>query len=71
MSRSKPQPEWRLGSLSPSKPGKHYILPPQFFPIPDRFNNASMREPLDMSRMWTAPHRPGSDHDHPSHGIGC
>lgn len=69
----KPVPEWRLGALSPSKEGRNYFLPPQEFPVPDRFCNASMREPLDMRKHWTSPPRPGSQQhaQYRTLGTGC
>lgn len=72
MTRKPPQ-EWLIGSLSPSKDGKHYQLPAQNFPTPTRVCNAAMpnAEPGEISRLMQATIRPGSDHRHPSRGLGC
>lgn len=72
-SRMNKQPQWALGALSPSKRGtvKDYVLPPQEFETPQRVCNASSKLPLELSKLWTAPARPGSDHRHQSFGQGC
>lgn len=70
----KPAQEWRIGAFSPKKSdqSKHYILPPQNFAPADKVCNASSREPLVMSQLWTSPQRPNSDHsEHQSVGWGC
>lgn len=38
----------------------HFIAPRTEFDIPTRVTNASSRDPLSLSAIWTAPHRLGS-----------
>lgn len=68
MSKRKPQQEWLIGSLSPSKEGRNYVLPPQHFQPVTRVCNASSRDPLPPTRMQSV--RPGADDHkrHPSRG---
>lgn len=49
-----------IGPLSPNSVNQpHYIVRHEFA-HPDRVTNALVREPLQLSKLWTAAPRPGS-----------
>lgn len=54
-------PIWPMGSLSRSKPGRHYSPPPLNLAPPVRICAATAREPLDLAHEWrNAAMRPGA-----------
>jgi hypothetical protein len=54
-------PNTSIGPFSKnSAANPHYAEPRESFAVPERVTNSSSRQPLELSKEWGSPKRPGS-----------